>query len=204
MAISVWAAFVGLSFLYCLMPGPSVCFTIAYSIRHGRSRTGLTILGQLSANALYIILAGLGLGGLASGPGGTFQAVKYIGAAYIIYLGIRQLFSRTTPLELGFGPDRTSRLRCWLDGFAVNGLNPQTLVYYASFLPQFLLPQYSRRVQLVFLGLGTLVIVLCVLTFYNLAGEKARQVLMNRDLLRLGNVLVGSLFVVAGLILGFL
>lgn len=204
MAISMWAAFAGLSFLYCLFPGPSVCFTIAHSIRYGVSRTGITILGQLTGNALYITLACLGWGGFVAESSGIFRAMKHAGAVYIVYLGIRQLFSLAPSLELEVGPGRKSLSRCYLDGFAVCGLNPKTLIYYAAFLPQFVLPRYDKRIQLVLLGLGSMLIALAALTIYNLAGEKARLILMRKNLLRHGNAIVGSLFVAAGLILGFL
>lgn len=204
MASSLWAAFAGLSFLYCLLPGPSVCFTIAHSLRHGKSRTGITILGQLTGNALYITLACLGLGGLAAESSGAFRAVKVAGAAYVVFLGIKQLRARDVSLELEIGPERKSRARCFLDGFAVCGLNPKTLIYYAAFLPQFVLPRYDKRIQMALLGLGSMVIAFAALTIYNLAGERARFVLMRKNLLRYGNAVVGALLVVAGLILGFL
>ena len=203
MEISVWAAFAGLSFLYCLAPGSSVCFTIAHSIRHGTARTSITILGQLTGNALYITLACLGLGGLVTGSNGVFRVVQYAGGAYVIYLGIKQLLSRGAFLDLEVGRERKGRRQCFLDGFAVCGLNPKTLIYYAAFLPQFVLPRYDKRVQLVSLGLASMVIALAVLMIYNFAGERARLILMEKSLLRYANAVVGSLFVVAGLILGF-
>ena len=204
MALSVWAAFAGLSFLYCLVPGPSVWFTIGHSLRHGTAKTGISILGQLTGNALYIALACLGMGGLMANASRVFQVVKLGGAAYIVYLGIRQILSREAPFERDTGLEGKSPRRCFLDGFAVCGLNPKTLVYYAALLPQFVLPRFDRHVQLALLGLASMAIAFAVLMVYNLAAERARLILMRKNLLRYGNTVVGSLFILAGLMLGFL
>jgi len=204
MALSVWASFVGLSFLYCLLPGPSVWFTIGHSLRHGPAKTSISILGQLAGNALYIALACLGLGGLVANAGKVFQIVKFGGAAYIVYLGIRLILSRDSPFERDIGSEGKSRGRCFLDGFAVCGLNPKTLVYYAALLPQFVLPRFDKRIQLVLLGLGSMAIAFAALMIYSLAAERARLILMRKNLRRYGNTVVGSLFILAGLMLGFL
>jgi len=204
MEISVWSAFVGLSFIYCLIPGPSVCFTVAHSMQHGINRTNLSIIGQITGNALYIALVCFGLGSLIEDSIEIFYAVRYIGAAYIIYLGIRQIASGG--LDLGFAVNlgQKSRIKSFLDGFVICGTNPKTFFYYAAFLPQFVIPQHGRRIQLMALGVGSMAIAFISLAVYNYAGEKAKNYLSNKKYLRYGHYLIGSLFIIAGIFLGFL
>ena len=204
MEISVWTAFLGLSFIYCLVPGPSVCFTIAHSMQHGISRTNLSIAGQIAGDAFYILFVCFGLGSLIEGSIELFYAVKYIGAAYIVYLGIKQVLSPGLSLEFRVDSGQKTRIKSFLDGFVICGTNPKTFFYYAAFLPQFVVPTYDRRMQLILLGLGSMVIVFASLAFYNFAGKKAKDLLVKKDFFRYSHYLVGSLFIIAGVFLGFL
>ena len=203
MEISVWIAFLGLSFIYCLVPGPSVCFTIAHSIKHGIFRTNITIIGQITGNALYIILVCFGLGSLIENSIEIFYVVKYIGAAYIVYLGIKQLLSREFSIEFEVNSGQKSRIKSFIDGFIVCGTNPKAFFYYAAFLPQFVISHYDRQIQLVLLGLGSMVIALIALMIYNFASKKAKDFLLRKNFFHYSHKIVGSLFIMAGLSLGF-
>jgi homoserine/homoserine lactone efflux protein len=204
MEISVWSAFVGLSFIYCLVPGPSVCFTIAHSIQHGISRTNVTIIGQITGNTVYIMLVCFGLGRLMENSIEIFYAVKYIGAAYIVYLGIRQIFSRGFDLEFDADLRQKSTIKSFFDGFVICGTNPKTFFYYASFLPQFIIPHYDRQIQLIALGVGSMAIAFISLALYNIAGKKAKDLLMGKRYFHHCHFVIGSLFILAGFFLGFL
>ena len=204
MEISVWTAFLGLSFIYCLVPGPSVCFTVAHSMQHGIGRTNLSIAGQISGNALYITFVCFGLGSLMENSSEIFYAVKYIGAAYIVYLGIKQMLSPGLTLEFRVDSGQKTRIKSFLDGFVICGTNPKTFFYYAAFLPQFVVPNYDRRMQLILLGLGSMVTAFASLALYNFAGKKAKDLLVKKDFFRYSHYLVGALFIIAGISLGFL
>lgn len=203
MEISVWAAFVGLTFAYCLIPGPSVCFTVAHSMQHGISRTNLAIIGQITANALYIVLVCFGLGSLIEISIEIFYVVKYIGAAYIVYLGIKQIFSQGFEFKFDINHKQKSKLKSYFDGFVINGTNPKTFFYYAAFLTQFIIPQYEKRIQLIILGLGSIVIASISLTLYNVAGKRAKDLLLKKNIFQYSHFVIGSLFILAGISLGF-
>ncbi len=204
MEITVWTAFVGLSFIYCLVPGPSVCFTVAHSMQHGIGRTNLSIAGQITGNALYITFVCFGLGSLIENSSEIFYAVKYIGAAYIVYLGLRQIFSRGFHVEFEVDTAQKSRTKSFLDGFVICGTNPKTFFYYAAFLPQFIIPHYDRQIQLIVLGLGSMAIASISLALYNFAGKKAKDFLSKNNFFRHSHLIIGSLFIIAGISLGFL
>lgn len=204
MEISVWSAFVGLSFIYCLVPGPSVCFTVAHSIQHGTGRTNFTIIGQITGDTVYIMLVCVGLGRLMENSIEIFYAVKYIGAAYIVYLGIKLIFSRGFDLEFEANHRKKSMIKSFFDGFVICGTNPKTFFYYASFLPQFIIPRYDRQIQMIALGVGSMAIAFISLALYNFAGKKAKDFLLGKRYFRHCHFLIGSLFILAGFFLGFL
>lgn len=204
MEISVWTAFVALSFIYCLIPGPSVCFTVAHSIQHGIFRTNLTIVGQIMGNAFYIMFVCFGLGSLIENSIEIFYTVKYIGAAYIVYLGIKQILSRGFNFEFEVNLKQKTRIKSFFDGFVICGTNPKTFFYYAALLPQFIIPHYDRRIQLIVLGLASIVIAFISLVLYNFAGKKAKDFLLKKNFFRYSHFVIGSLFIIAGFSLGFL
>lgn len=203
MEISDWIAFVGLSFIYCLIPGPSVCFTVAHSIQYGIYRTNLTIIGQITGNAFYIMVVCFGLGSLIENSIEIFYSVKTIGAAYIVYLGIKQILSGDSKFKFEVNSSPKSRIKSFFDGFVICGTNPKTFFYYAAFLPQFIISHYDKRIQLIALGLGSIVIALTVLVVYNFAGKKAKDFLLKKNFFRFSHYVIGSLFIIAGLSLSF-
>jgi homoserine/homoserine lactone efflux protein len=181
-----------------------ICFTVAHSIQHGISRTNLTILGQIIGDAFYIILVCFGLGSLIENSSEIFYAVKYIGAAYIVYMGIKQIFSRGFDVEFKVNLRQKSKIKSFLDGFVICGTNPKTFFYFAAFLPQFIIPYYDKRTQLIVLGLGSMVIAFVSLALYNFAGKKAKDFLSKKKFFRYSHIIIGSLFIIAGFSLGFL
>lgn len=204
MEISVWIAFAGLSFIYCLVPGPSVCFTIAHSIQHGISRTNLTIVGQIMGNSFYIMLICFGLGGLITNSIAIFHAVKYTGAAYIVYLGIKQILSGESHFEFQIHSIKKSRIKSFFDGFVICGTNPKTFFYYAAFLPQFVFPHLDKRIQLIGLGSASIVIAFFALMIYNLAAKKAKDLFLTKNFFHHIHYITGSLLIISGVSLGFL
>ncbi len=181
-----------------------MCFTVAHSIQHGTPRTNLTIIGQITGNAFYIMFVCFGLGSLIENSIEIFYAVKTIGAAYIVYLGIKQIFSGGSNFEFEVNSSPKSRIKSFFDGLVICGTNPKTFFYYAAFLPQFIIPHYDRRTQLIVLGLGSIVIALTVLVVYNYAGKKAKDLLAKKNFFRFSHYVIGSLFILAGFSLGFL
>jgi len=145
-----------------------------------------------------------GLGSLIESSIEVFLAIKYIGALYIIYLGIKQIFLRGSHFEFEINSAQKSQLKSFVDGFVISGTNPKTFFYYSAYLPQFLIPRYNKRVQLIALGLGSIVIAMIILMLYNYAGNKAKDFLLKKSFFHYSHYVVGSLLITAGVILGFL
>src|SRR4030067_954680 len=119
-----------------LIPGPAVLYIVARSVNQGRPAGLASVLGIETASLLHTGAAALGLSAILLSSALAFDIVKYLGAAYLVYLGIRKLFAReedqnsqvTKPEKL---------LRIYSQGLVVNLLNPKTALFFFAFLPQF-------------------------------------------------------------------
>ena len=122
-----------------LIPGPAVTYIVTRSIEQGR-RAGLVSVGGIHVGTLFhVVAATLGLSGLLMTSALAFNVVKYAGAAYLIFLGVRALTSRSSDGALALRPRHGLR-RVFLDAVVVNALNPKVALFFLAFLPQFVDP----------------------------------------------------------------
>jgi len=146
-------AFLGISVLITLAPGPDNLMVIGHSLARGR-RAGLAFgLGCAAGCLTHIAWATLGIAALVRASAGLFMAIKLAGAAYLLWLGIQALKSGG-----GLTPATGTLARPWLSdlrrGFVANALNPKVAVFFLAFLPQFANPaQGSVSLQMLILGL---------------------------------------------------
>jgi len=128
--------FVLAALVLLLMPGPAVLYIVARSIDQGRRAGLVSMLGVHAGTLVHIAAAAAGFSALLAASATAFSAVKYLGAAYLVYLGVRRILERTP--AVGDGPAHERRLRrAFLDGVVVNVLNPKTALFFLAFLPQF-------------------------------------------------------------------
>ena len=158
-----------------LTPGPAVLYIVARSIDQGRRAGLVSMLGVHAGTLVHIAAAAAGLSALLAASATAFSAVKYLGAAYLVYLGVRLILERAP--AVGDGPARERRLRrAFLDGVVVNVLNPKTALFFLAFLPQFV--DVSRgHVGTQILALGGIFVALGLVTdggFALTAGTAAR------------------------------
>jgi threonine/homoserine/homoserine lactone efflux protein len=131
--------FLGASLALLLVPGPAVLYITARSANQGRLAGLVSVLAIETANFLQAVAATLGLSAILLSSALAFDVVKYLGAAYLIYLGVRKLLIREEETANGdVKPESLSRI--YWQGFAINLLNPKTALFYFAFLPQFVDP----------------------------------------------------------------
>jgi threonine/homoserine/homoserine lactone efflux protein len=140
--------------LLLLIPGPAVLYVVARSVEQGRIAGLASVFGITTGTLVHVLASTLGLSALLASSALAFAVVKYAGAGYLIYMGVRRILKRTetpaSPMKL---PKR-SLGRLYRDGFIVNLLNPKTALFFLAFLPQFV--DSSRGAvpfQIAFLGL---------------------------------------------------
>jgi len=137
-----------------LIPGPAVLYIVSRSLEQGRIAGLVSNLGIHAGTMVHVVAASLGLSALLMTSALAFAAVKYLGAAYLIWIGLRRIFGPEAAPDATRGAVRRGHLQLVRDGFIVNLLNPKTALFFLAFLPQF--ADVSRghvATQIAFLGL---------------------------------------------------
>jgi threonine/homoserine/homoserine lactone efflux protein len=183
------------------VPGPAVLYIVVQSAEQGR-RVGLASVAGIHLGTLvHVAAAVLGLSALIVASAVAFSVVKYAGAAYLIYLGIRKLFERDLPSSL---EQRAETLRrAFVRGVVVNVLNPKTALFFLAFLPQFVDPSRSAAwTQVVVLGTTLATLGLFTDGLYALlggtAGEWIRKQRAGAGLRRAGRYVTGGVYIALG------
>jgi threonine/homoserine/homoserine lactone efflux protein len=132
--------FIGATLALLLVPGPAVLYITARSANQGRIAGLVSVLAIETANFIQAVAAALGLSAILLSSALAFDIVKYLGAAYLVYLGVRKLLAPDTGAENEeVKPESLSRV--YWQGFFVNILNPKTALFFFAFLPQFVNPE---------------------------------------------------------------
>ncbi|HEU4385405.1 MAG TPA: LysE family translocator [Anaeromyxobacteraceae bacterium] len=158
------ALFLAATAALLVTPGPAVLYIVSRSLSEGRRAGLVSVLGIEAGNAVHAAGGALGVAALLASTPAAFAAVKYLGAAYLVYLGVARLLSRaegpTAPDEPGKG---TSARTVFRQGFVVAVLNPKTALFFLAFLPQFVDPARGAA-WLQMLALGGLFVGLALLS----------------------------------------
>lgn len=171
-----------------LTPGPGMAYVVARTVAGGRQEGLASCLGTGLGGMLHVLAAALGLSVLLAQSALAFSLIKYVGAAYLVYLGVRLLMQKTPEGDSTPVSPQGAR-RAFAEGILVEALNVKTALFFLAFLPQFTTPAEPLLVQLVLLGsicvaLNTLVDVMAVLGAQRLLksgfGRTARARLMTR------------------------
>ena len=146
--------FVSAALVLLVIPGPAVLYIIAQSVEQGRKAGLVSDLGIHTATLVHVLAAALGLSALLASSAVAFSILKYAGAAYLIWLGLKKIFGRPAPAVVDAVPQQRRYARLYRDGFIVNLLNPKTALFFLAFLPQFVdVGRGHVAMQIVFLGL---------------------------------------------------
>lgn len=151
MALETWLLYLIASTALCVTPGPNSLLALAHGASHGINRTLFTVLGGALGFTLTIAVCMAGLGALLTTSATAFTALKWIGAAYLVYLGI--ITWRSPPLAVRVNPNQAlaRRSKLFTQGFMAAASNPKGIVFFAAFLPQFIDPERSQLLQFVIL-----------------------------------------------------
>ncbi|HTT32358.1 MAG TPA: LysE family translocator [Methylomirabilota bacterium] len=187
-----------------VIPGPAVTYIVSRSIGHGRNAGLVSVLGITTGTLFHIIAATLGLSALLASSALAFQSIKYVGAAYLIYLGIKTLLQSEE--QFGIAANGETKLHhLYGQGFLVCLLNPKTALFFLAFLPQFVDPARGH-VTLQILQLGILFALMgwCSDSAYALlAGVVAERIRRSVRLRRVQRNVSGGALIALGLASAF-
>lgn len=201
MALEVYLAFVVAATLLIVTPGPSVMVVVSHALSYNLCRSWLTIWGIAASHTLFISLTALGLAALLLTSTAIFGWIKWLGAAYLIWLGIKAWRAKSVSAETDQLVSAESNWSLFLQGFAVNMTNPQALVFYAAFFPPFMNPARPIVPQLLIMGATFITILVLISFLYAFIAARTRTLFAGRQQGQLQNRLTGLLLIGAGLIL---
>jgi threonine/homoserine/homoserine lactone efflux protein len=201
MSIEIWLAFVAASAVLLAIPGPTVLLVISYALGHGRRAAAATVTGVALGDFTAMTASMLGLGALLATSAVLFAVLKWVGAAYLIYLGIKLWRAPVATVETSDDAVAIERpLRIFLHAYAVTALNPKSIIFFVAFLPQFLNHAEPVALQMAVFEATFLALATANAATYGLVAAMARKTIRKPRVQRLVNRIGGSLMIGAGLL----
>ena len=198
MTFATWLTFLAASGILVLIPGPTVLLVVSYALGQGW-RTALPMaIGVALGDFTAMTLSMLGLGALLAASGTVFTVLKWIGAAYLVWLGIK-LWRAGGALEAKPRSDATPPLRMLGHAWLVTALNPKSLTFFIAFLPQFLDRNSDFLTQMLVFETTFLVLAFVNAITYALVASRARSLMRNPRAVGIVNRVGGSLLIGAGI-----
>ncbi len=201
MTLAVWLGFLLAAILIAVTPGPGAVISMSTGMRHGYWAALTAILGLQAAILLHLLIVALGLGALLAASETAFALVKFIGAAYLVWLGIQRW--RAPPLPADATPDASPVLSksLFLQGLMVNLTNPKAIVFIGALVPQFVDPVKEQVGQYLLIAVTLCLTDMFVMSCYALAASRLGGWMRDPAAIRSQNRLFGGLFISAGAIL---
>lgn len=198
MPLEVWAAFAAASAVLLIIPGPTILLVVSYALGQGW-RTALPMaVGVALGDFTAMTLSMLGIGALLAASATVFTLLKWIGAAYLIYLGIK-LFRAGGTLNAEPRSDAVSAAKMLGHAWLVTALNPKSITFFVAFLPQFLDSNADFLTQMVIFEATFLALAFANAFGYALIAARARNLVRNRKAIGIFNKAGGSLLIGAGI-----
>lgn len=194
----LFAAYVVATLVVLAIPGPTILLVVSYAVSRGRRATLPSVIGVALGDTTAATFSLLGLGALLATSASLFVLLKWVGAAYLIYLGIKMWREGATSLDVLAPPENDGRkilLHAWL----VTALNPKGIVFFIAFLPQFVSPEAPVAPQLVLLGTTFVVLAIVNAAAYALLASAVRERFRQPGMLKMAQRIGGSVLIAAGL-----
>lgn len=199
MSWQVWLLFVVTEAVLSITPGPAVLYVLSQAIKRGPGKSVWASWGILSANALYFILSATSLGAVIVASYKLFFLIKWLGAAYLVYLGLRSFFATEPVIAVPEGQaDSRSGPRILRDGFLLQAANPKALLFFTAILPQFIDAHHNVAFQILVLGISSILVEFAILFVYGQLAGRALAAARNPRFEKITNRVAGSLLIGAG------
>ena len=197
MTIAPWLAFAVASAILLVIPGPTVLLVVSYALGQGWRAALPVAIGVALGDFTAMTLSLLGIGALLAASATLFTALKLIGAAYLVWLGVK-LWRAGDALDADPHTELASRTRMLAHAWLVTALNPKSITFFVAFLPQFVSPSVDFLTQMVVFEATFLVLAFANALGYALIASRARAVARNPRAIRAFNRIGGGLLIGAG------
>jgi homoserine/homoserine lactone efflux protein len=199
MTPSIWLTLLAAAILISLSPGAGAVTAMSYGLSQGVRRAQPAILGLICGYGIQVVVVGVGLGSLIAASVTLFTTIKWLGVAYLVWLGIQKWRDRG---ELELDESRPAGWRrAFVQSLLINITNPKGLVFLVALIPQFLDPVQPQTPQLLIIGATLVCVDWCVMTGYSLLSSRLRHWLRNARARRAQNRITGCALIGAGLVL---
>lgn len=202
MSIDTWLIYTFAVLILTASPGPSVLLCVSKSVSSGLSSARWAALGGVTAITIILTLSFTGLGVIIASSDFAFSVIKWLGAAYLIYLGVMALRSTEHTYDVSANPDAgQGRLGNYLSGFIVGSSNPKAIVFFTALFPQFIDPLVSLFLQYLIFASTFIVLELAWLLIYSHLAHRSSGWLLKSGRARFFNKITGFTFISAGVLL---
>lgn len=200
MSIEAWLAFAAASAIMLAIPGPTILLVVSYALGHGRKTAFATVSGVALGDFTAMTASLFGLGALLAASATLFTVLKWIGGAYLIWLGIKLWRAPivTEPMADNDNLPEEKSLKIFLHAYIVTALNPKSIVFFVAFVPQFLNPALPFFGQMVIMEVTFLVLAMLNASTYALLANAARGMIRKASVQRAVNRTGGTLLIAAG------
>ncbi|MTH96794.1 LysE family translocator [Roseibium sp. RKSG952] len=198
MTLELYSAYVVATLIVLAIPGPTIMLVVSYALSQGRKSATASVLGVGLGDALAATVSLMGLGAILATSALAFTILKWIGAAYLLWLGLKMWRARANALEPSAMPDTPAKT-IFLNAFVVTALNPKGIVFFMAFLPLFIAPDAAIVPQLFLLGATFVVLGVLNAAVYALAASALGARLRSPAMIKIINRVGGSFLIGAAL-----
>jgi len=200
MSIEIWLAFTLAATIILVIPGPTIILVISQAVTHGRRAVVPLAVGVMCGDFTAMTLSLLGLGAILAASAALFVTLKWVGALYLIYLGIRLWCARPHPAGLGVGPGRLNNRSLFKRAYIVTALNPKAIAFFVAFMPQFINHREPTLNQFFVLGATFLVLGTLNAALYAFFAGQLRDLLLKSRIARWFQRLGAGALIGAGIV----
>lgn len=195
----IWIVFAITETALCLTPGPAVLFVLSQALARGTLSSLWSNAGILAGNSIYFILSASGLGAILLASYDLFSAVRWIGAAYLVWLGITAFIGKSPVLSVSSnGAEHANGPRILANGLILQLSNPKALVFFTALLPQFVDPAHGVARQVAILAITSVTIEFFVLAGYGALAGRMTHLASRPRFAKLTNRVAGTMLITAG------
>ena len=196
MTLELWLAFLAATTVFLLIPGPTLLLVIGYALSYGRKPALSAVFGVALGDLVAMTVSLVGLGAVLATSAGLFALLKWLGAAYLIYLGLKQWRRRAHVMDAIELAPASNRILIF-NAFVVTALNPKSIMFFIAFLPHFIDPKLPALPQMLILGATFWVLAILTASAYafmsGTLGMAFRSPRFRRNVDRLGaSALIGA------------
>lgn len=200
MSLEVWFAYVLATTIILIIPGPTIILVISQAVAHGRKSVLPLVAGVVFGDFTAMTLSLLGLGAIMSASAALFTLFKWIGALYLLYLGIKLWRANPQNNTLQSESEDISSRSLFKRSYIVTALNPKGIAFFVAFLPQFINHHETIFSQLVLLGGTFLILALVNAALYAVFASQLREIIRRTRVRKIFNRLGGTALIGAGII----